>query len=234
MVIFCHIFQNKISERTQFVTLYREYEFLKIRKKKELISMPLYAVTEHSVQFRCSVETDSLQPHELQHTRPPCPSPTPRIYPNSCPLSWWCHPTISSSVIPFSSCPQSFPALGSFPMSQFFASGGQIIGASVSASVLPMNIQDWFPLGFTGLISLLSKGLSRVLSNPTVQKLSPGYFVYFSSLLTISDIVSHLLLFKYSEYSKYRPSLLFIYWIFIASEFSKHRWNKSLKFHLGL
>ena len=103
--------------------------------------------------------SDSLGPHELQHTRPPCPSPTPRVCSNSSPLSWWCHPTISSSVIPFSSCLQSFPAPGSFQMSQFFASGGQSFGVSSSASVLPMNIQDWFPLGWTGWISLQSKKL---------------------------------------------------------------------------
>ena len=109
--------------------------------------------------------SNSLQPHGLQHTRPPCPSPTPGAYSNSYPLSQWCHPTISSSVIPFSSCPQYFPASGSFPMSQFFASGGQSIGVSASASVLPMNIQDSFPLGLTGWISLQSKGLSRVFSN---------------------------------------------------------------------
>ena len=108
--------------------------------------------------------------HGLQYTRPPCPSPTPRVYSNSCPLTWWYHPTISSSVIPFSSCPQSFPAPGSLQMSQLFASGGQSIGVSASISVLPMNIQDWFPLGWTGWISLLSKGLSRVFSNTTVQK----------------------------------------------------------------
>ena len=100
--------------------------------------------------------------------RPPCPSPTPRVHSNSCPLSRWCHPTISSSVVPFSSCLQSFPASGSFPMSQFFASGGQSIGVSASASVLPTNIQDWFPLGCSGWISLQSKGLSRVFSNTTV------------------------------------------------------------------
>ena len=123
-----------------------------------------------SVQFSRSVMSDSLQPHGLQHARPPCPSLTPGVYSNSCPLSWWCHPTISSSVIPFSSHLQSFPALGSFPMSQFFASGDQSIGVLASASVLPMNIQDWFPLGLTDLISLLSKGLSRVFSNTTVQK----------------------------------------------------------------
>ena len=114
--------------------------------------------------------SNSLWPHGLQHTRPPCPSPTPRVYSNSCPLSQWCHPTISSSVIPFSFCLQSFPASGSFKMSQFFTSGGQSTGVLASASVLPMNIQDWFPLGWTGCIYLLCKGLSRVFSNTTVQK----------------------------------------------------------------
>ena len=114
--------------------------------------------------------SDSLQPHEPQHARPPCPSPTPRVHPNPCPLSQWCHPTISSSVIPFSSCPQSLPASESFPMSQVFASGGQSIGVSVSASVLAMNTQDWSPLGWTGWISLQSKGLSRVCFNTTLQK----------------------------------------------------------------
>ena len=123
-----------------------------------------------SVQFSHSVVSESLQPHELQHSRPPCPSPTPGVYPNSCPLSWWCHPTISSSVVPFSSCPQSFPASESFPLSQLFTCGGQSIGVSASASVLPINTQDWFSLGWTGWISLQSKGLSRVFSNTTVQK----------------------------------------------------------------
>ena len=123
-----------------------------------------------SVWFSHSVMSDSLWPHGLQHARPPCPSPTPGVYSNSCPLSWWCNPTISSSVVPSSSCLQSFPASASFPMSPFFSSGGQSIGVSASASVLPKNIQDWFPLGWTGGISLQSKGLSRVLSNPTVQK----------------------------------------------------------------
>ena len=112
--------------------------------------------------------SDSLWLHGLQHATLPCPSPTPRAYSDSCPLSWWCHPTISPSVIHFPSCLQSFPASGSFPRSQFFASGGQSIG--VSASVFPMNIQDWFPLGGTGWISLQSKGLSRIFSNTTVQK----------------------------------------------------------------
>ena len=121
-----------------------------------------------SVQFSCSVVSNSLQPHELQHARPPCPLPTPGVYSNSCPLSRWCHLTISSSVVPFSSCPQSFPASGSFQMSQLFPSGGQSIGVSASASVLPMNIQDWSS-GWTGWISLQSKGLSSVFSNATVQ-----------------------------------------------------------------
>ena len=123
-----------------------------------------------SVQFSRSVMSDSLWPHGLQHARPPCPSPTPRACSNPCPLSQWCHPTISSSVIPFSSCPQSFPASGSSQMSQLFVSDGQSIGVSASASVLPMNTQDWSPLGWTGWISLQSKGLSRVISNTTVQK----------------------------------------------------------------
>ena len=110
----------------------------------------------------CSVASNSLWPHGLQHARPPCPSPTPGVYSKSCPLSGWCHPAISSSVAPFSSCPQSLPASGSFPMSQLFPSGGQSIGVSALASVLPMSIQDWFPLGLTGLISLQSKGLSII------------------------------------------------------------------------
>ena len=112
-----------------------------------------------SVKFSCSVISNSLRPHRLQHARLPCPSPTPGAYSNSCPLSWWCHPTVSSSVAPFSSCLQSFPASGSFPMNQFFTWGGQSIGVSASASVLPMNIQDSFPLGWNGWISLQSKGL---------------------------------------------------------------------------
>ena len=114
--------------------------------------------------------SDSLWPHESQHTRPPCPSPTPRVYSNSCPSSWWWKPAISSSVIPFSSCPQSLPTSGSFPISQLFTWGGQSTGVSASASVLPMNTQGWSPLGWTGWISLQSKGLSRVFSNTTVQK----------------------------------------------------------------
>ena len=114
--------------------------------------------------------SDSLRPHESQHTRPPCPSPTPGVYSNSSPSTRWCHPVISSSVVPSSSFPHSLPASGSFPMSQHFEWGGQSIGVSASTSVLPMNTQDWSPLGWTGWISLKSKGLSRVFSNTTVQK----------------------------------------------------------------
>ena len=134
------------------------------------------SVTDITVRFSRSVMSDSLRPHESQHTRPLCPSPTPGVHPNSCPLSQWCHPTISASVVSFSSCLQSFPASGSF-LSQLFTSGGQIIGASASASVLPMNIKDWFPLGWTGWISLLSKGLSRVFSNTIVQKLQHTFML---------------------------------------------------------
>ena len=123
-----------------------------------------------SVQFSCSVVSNSLRPHELQHARPPCPSPTPGVHSNPCPSSQWCHAIILSSVVPFSSCPQSFPASGSFPVSQLFSLGGQSIGVTDSTSVLPMNTQDWSPLGWTGWISLLPKGPSRVFSNTTVQK----------------------------------------------------------------
>ena len=130
--------------------------------------------------------SDSLQPHELQHTRPPCPSPTPGVHSNPCSLSPWCHPTISFSVIPFSACPQSFPASGSFPMSQLFASGGENIGVSALTSVFPMNTQDWSPFGWTGWISLQSKGLSRVFSCTTVQK-----HQFFSTQLS-SQSKSHI------------------------------------------
>ena len=137
----------------------------------------------HQVQFSCSVMSDSLQLHGLQHFRPPCSSPAPRLYSNSHPLSWWCLPTISSSVVPFSSCLQSFPASGSFQMSQLFTSGGQTIGVSASASVLPVNIQGWFPLGQTGWISLQSKRLSRVVSNTSkasILQCSAFFIVQFS------------------------------------------------------
>ena len=131
---------------------------------------PQLSALNASVQFSRSVVSDSLWPHESQHPRPPCPSATLRVYPNPCPSSQWCHPAISFSVIPFFSCPQSFPALGSFPMSQLFAWGGQSIGVSASTSVLPMNTQDWSPLRWTGWIFLQSKGFSKVFSNTTVQK----------------------------------------------------------------
>ena len=133
------------------------------------LKLPMAFFTELR-QFSPSVLSDSLWTHGLQHTRLPCPTPIPGTCSNSCPLSQWCHPTISSSVIPFSFCLQSFPVLGSFPLSQFFTSGGQSIGVSASASVLPMNIQDCFPLRLTGWISLQSKGLSGVFSNTPVQK----------------------------------------------------------------
>ena len=123
-----------------------------------------------SVQFSHSVVSEPLWPYGLQHTRPPLPSPTPRVYANSCPLSWWGHPTFSSSVVPFSSCLQSFPASGSFQLRKLFSSGSQSIGVSAYASVLLMNTQDWLPIGWTGWISLQSKGLSRVFSNTTVQR----------------------------------------------------------------
>ena len=127
--------------------------------------MQVLSVQFISVHFSCSVMSNSLQLHEPQHTRPPCPSATPRVHSNSCPLSQWCHLTILSSVVPFFSCLQSFPTSGSFQMSQLSASGGQTTGVSASTSILPMNTQDWFPSEWTGWISLQSKGLSRVFSN---------------------------------------------------------------------
>ena len=142
--------------------------------------------TFSSIQLSHSVMSSSLWPHELQHTRPLCPSPTPRVHPNPCPFSQWCHPTISSSVVSFSSYPQPFPASGSYQMSQLFAAGGQSTGISASTSVLPMNTQDWFPLGWTGWISLQSKGLSRVFSSTIVQKYQ--YFGTQLSLLSNSHI----------------------------------------------
>ena len=146
-------------------------------RKKSCIYRNLYVVEITSEVRRNRIQFSSVtqscptlcDPPELQHARPPCPSPNSKVYTNSCPLSWWCHPTISSSVVPYSHL-HSFPASGSFQMSQFFTSGGQSIGVSASTSVLPMNTQDWFPLGWTGWISLQSKGLSRVFSNTTVQK----------------------------------------------------------------
>ena len=125
--------------------------------------------------------SDSLQPHESQHAVPPCPSPNLGVYSNSCPSNWWCHPASSSSVIPFSACPQSLPASGSFPMSQLFTCGGQSIGVSASASVLPMNMQGWSPLRWTDWISLQSKGLSRVFSNTTVQSINSSALSFLHS-----------------------------------------------------
>ena len=152
----------------------------------------LYLKQFLTIQFSHSVISDSLKPHGLQHTRLPCPSPTPGAYSNSSPSNRWCHPNISASVIPFSPCLQFFPASRSFPMmSQFFTSGGQSIGVSDSASVLPMKIQDWFPLGLTGLISLQSEGLSRVFSNTTVQK--HQFFSVQLSLRSNSHIHTQLL-----------------------------------------
>ena len=141
-----------------------------------------------SVQFSRSVVSDSLRPYRLQHASPPCPSPTPRALSNSCPSSWWCHPTISSSVVPFS-CLQSFPESGSFQMSQFFASGGQSIGVSASALVLPMSIQDWFPFRINWLISLQSKGLSRVFSSTTFKSINSSSlsFLYGPTLISVHD-----------------------------------------------
>ena len=136
--------------------------------------------------------SDSLRPHEPQHTRPPCPSPTPGVHPNPCPSSQWCHPTISSSVILFSSFPQSFPALRSFPMSQLFTSCSQSIGVSASTSVLPMNTQEWSPLGWTGWISLQSKGLSRVFSNTTVQKHQFFGTVLINSEMSLPSVIEEI------------------------------------------
>ena len=145
---------------------------------------PKDAAQYSPVQFSCSLVSDFLWPHEPQHTKPPYSSPTAGVYPNSCPLSWWCHPTVASSIVPFSSCLRSFPASGSFPMSQFFTSGGQRIGVSASASVLPMNIQDRFPLGLTGLISLQSKGFSSVFKSISFSVLS---FLYSPTLTSVHD-----------------------------------------------
>ena len=144
-----------------------------------------------SVQFSCSVVSDSLRPQELQHTRPPGPSPTPRVYPNSCPLSRWCHPTISSSVVPFSSCPQSFPASGSFHRSQLFASGGQSTGVTASTSVLPMKTQGWSPLGWTGWISLHQTKM--VMNSLITYRTNTGLISMVPDLLFIPQYVGLLL-----------------------------------------
>ena len=158
----------------------RESSWTRYGIQVSCIAGKFFTIWATSVQFSCSVMFDSLQPHGLQHTRLPCPSQTPGAYSNSCLSHWWCHPAISSSVVPFSSHLQSFPASGSFPISCFFASGSRSIGVSASASVLPMNIQDWFPLGLTGLISFQSKEFSRVFSNTTVRK-----FQFFDPQLSL-------------------------------------------------
>ena len=155
-------------------------------REREMSSRNILTRIWHHNQFSLSVMSNSLQPHGLQHTRPPCPSSVPRVYSNSCPSSQWCHPAISSSVVPFSSYLQSFPASGSFHMSQFFTSGGQSIGVSASTSVLPMNTQDWSLLGWTGWISLLSKGLPRVFLNSKVESINS------SVLSLLHDELSHL------------------------------------------
>ena len=157
-------------------------------------------ISGSSVQFSCSVMPDSLRPHEPQHARPPCPSSTPGVQPN--PSHRWCHPAISSSVIPFSSHPQSFPASGSFQRSQLFTSGGQSIGVSFSTSVLPMNTQDWSPLGWTGWIFLQSKGHSRVFSNTTVQK-----YQFFGTHLSLVQL-SH-------PYMTTRKTIAWTRWTFV-------------------
>ena len=144
---------------------------------------------ERRVHFSRSVLSDSLRPHGLQHSRPPCPSPTPGVYSNLCPLSRWCHPTISPSVVPFSSHLQSFPASGSFQMSQLFTWGGQSIGVSASASILPVSTQDWSPLGWTGWISLQPKGLSRVSPTPQFKSINSSAlsFLYSPALTSVHD-----------------------------------------------
>ena len=152
----------------------------------QIVSLRKFIFLFSSVQFSCSVVSNSLRPHESQHTRPPCPSSTPGVHSNSRPSSWWCYPAIPSSVVLFSSCPQSFPASESFPMSQLFIWGGQSTGVSASASGLPMNTQDWSPLEWTGWISLQSKGLSRVFSTTTVQK-----HQFFGAQLS-SQSISHI------------------------------------------
>ena len=161
-----NIFLNNLNEIHTMLTIILLFHL----NDRHLYSNCPYCVKHaiSSVQFSRSVVSDSFRPHELQHARPPCPSPTPRVHPNSCPSSRWCHPAISSSVIPFSSCPQSFPASESFPMSQLFAWGGQSIGVPALASVLPMNTQDWSPLEWTGWISLQCKGPLRILSNISI------------------------------------------------------------------
>ena len=165
---FCSLYILLTIEETFLKSL---IETLTVQKLMTFTVLNTSTNTERILcQFSRSVVSDSLWPHELQHAKPPCPSPTPGVHPTSSPLSRWCHPAFSSSVVPFSSCSQSLPASESFPMSQLFTWGGQSFGVSALASVLPMNTQDWSPLEWTSCISLQSKGLSRVFSNTTVQK----------------------------------------------------------------
>ena len=176
--VVCHFLLQSVTQQAKAflyllpkkVYVVQEEIIVLLFKLKPLYHLLLWKRLEWVIQFSSLAQScPTLPPHGLQHVRPACPSPTPGVYSNSCPLSRWCYPNISSFVVPFS-CLQSFPALGSFPMSQLFAPGGQTIGVSASASVLSMNIQDWFPLGCTGWISLQSKGLSEVFSNTTIQK----------------------------------------------------------------
>ena len=170
-------------------TLHTSHPLLPSPHAQKSILYDCFCIKFSSVQFSRSVVSNSLLPHEQQHTRPPCPSPTPRAYPNSCPSSRWCHLAISSFVVRFSSCPKSFPASRSFQMSRLFASGGQSIGVSASTLVLPMNTQDWSPLGWTGWISLQFKGLSWVFSNTTVKSINSSVlsFLYRPILTSIHD-----------------------------------------------
>ena len=186
------VFRNNVSNFPQ-IWLFDSSDSLVYLFKRTIHHYSIFQSNKNdhfsSVQFSNSVVSDSLRSHGLQHARPACPSPIPRVYSNSCLLSQWCHPTISSSVVPFSSRLQSFPASGSFQMSQLFASGGQSIGVSASTSILPMNIQNWFPLGWTGWISLQSEGLSRVFSNTTVQRINSLVisFLYSPTFTSIHD-----------------------------------------------
>ena len=172
----------RIVSKTEFLPGSRDQNRLRPQNQQKRLWQQKWA--QKTIQFSCSVMSDSLWPHESQHARPPCPSPTPRVHSNSCPSSRWCHPPISSSVFPFSSCPQSLPASETFPMSQFFAWGAQRIGAL--ASLLPKNTQDWSLLEWTGWISLQAKGLSRVISNTTVQK-----HQFFSTQLSSQSYIHH-------------------------------------------
>ena len=178
--------ENKVLSLSTFTIQYILLKFLFCLSQNLL---HIFLNCQFSVQFSHSVMSDCLRPHGLQHTRSPCPFPTPWVYSKSCPLSQWCHPTISPSVLPFSSHLQSFSTSGSFQTSLFFTSGGQSIGVSASASVLPMNIQDWFPLGWTGWISLKSKGLSGVSSTPQFKSINSLAlsFLYSPTLTSIHD-----------------------------------------------